>query len=122
MLTSIRQIIPLPILHLISPLPFSRSRSRSRSNSLFSPPIPSSPLPFRPPFPPSPLAGALGALAASESNRAALNKAGAVHALCQLKASPCALERVEAQEALAGKWKMAVVVVSSAVVVVGEAV
>lgn len=45
-------------------------------------------------------AGALGTLAKSEQNVDAITKAGGLKALCMLKMSPCALERVEAEAAL----------------------
>ena len=46
-------------------------------------------------------AGALGTFAMSEKNHDVIKQAGAVKALCELKLSPCALERVEAERALA---------------------
>eukprot|EP00802_Teleaulax_amphioxeia_P011939 Tamp_11977.p1 GENE.Tamp_11977~~Tamp_11977.p1 ORF type:complete len:283 (+),score=44.55 Tamp_11977:640-1488(+) len=47
-------------------------------------------------------AGALGTLAASEANHDVIRSFGGVSALCSLKQSPCALERVEAESAIAG--------------------
>ena len=50
----------------------------------------------------SPFAGALGTLAASEVNHDVIRRFGGIKALCFLKQSPCALERVEAESAIAG--------------------
>ena len=46
-------------------------------------------------------AGALGSMAASDQNHFSIAKAAGVKALCLLKISPCALGRVEAENALA---------------------
>ena len=87
--------IPLPELPLYRILVFCSGFSFSALKILSTP----APLSLPPSFF---LAGALGTLAASEANHDVIRSFGGVSALCSLKQSPCALERVEAESAIAG--------------------